>query len=204
MRSAIVVLLWLSVPLALAAAPGWNRDNYKVIDHKTFRKSEVFNKKIDHNNIDYALLNAAIFFLTNEQRAKKKLKPLEYVAELEASAWHHSKQMAEKRFFSHTNSKDKTRRTCDNRAKLAGIFNPNIAENIANFSGEDDETYLEVAAYLVKMWMDSQGHKENILSRNALQLGCGAYYRDGSWYGTQNFQWYERVKAGGAVTDPLP
>lgn len=199
----IILLLWLALPPALSASPGWSRDNYRSIDHTSFRKAEVFNKQIDHGNIDYPRLNAAIFFLTNEQRAKKKLKPLEYIPELEAAAWHHSKQMAEKNFFSHTNSRDKSRRETDDRAKLAGIMNPYIAENIA-WSTEEHGTYLEVAGMFVTMWMNSQGHKENILSKSGLQMGCGAYYYKGSWYGTQDFQWFAKGKTGGRVTDKLP
>lgn len=199
----IILLLGLVIPVRLAAEPGWNRNNYKVIDHASFRKAEVFSKKINYSQIDYGLLNAAIFYLTNEQRVKRKLRPVEYVTELEIMAWNHSKQMAEKRFFSHINTRDKSRRDTDNRAKLAGITNPGIAENIA-YSTEDPETYMEVAAMLVKLWMDSKGHKENILSKSALQLGCGAYYYKGTWYGTQNFQWFSEVKAGNAGMDKLP
>jgi len=199
----IILLLGFFIPVPLAAAPAWNRDSYKVIDHTSFRKAEVFNRKIDYAEIDYALLNAAIFFLTNEQRVKKKLKPLKYVPELEIMAWHHSKQMAERRFFSHTNSRDKKRRDADDRAKLAGITNPSIAENIA-YSTEEQETYMEVAAMLVKLWMNSKGHRENILSKDALQLGCGAYYHKGTWHGTQNFQWYSSVKTEGGGVDQLP
>ena len=203
MRYFIIILLLLALPSAITAAPGWNRDNYKTLDHTSFRKSDIFKKKIDYNNIDYALLDAAIFFLTNEQRAKKKLKPLEYVAELEAAAWHHSKHMAEKKFFSHTNSKEKIRRTSEDRVKLAGITNPSIAENIA-YSTEENETYLEVAEMFINMWMNSDGHRANILSKSGLQMGCGAYHYNGKWYATQNFQWFDKAKTGGKVTDTLP
>lgn len=203
MKTIIILLTWLLLPASLTASPRWNRDNYKVIDHKNFRKAEAFNKKIDYSHIDYGLVNAAVFYLTNEQREKKRLKPLEYAPALEVMAWNHSVQMAGKKFFSHTNFKDKKRRDTDDRARLAGITNPSIAENIA-YSTEDPQTYLEVAEMLVDLWMHSKGHKENILSKSALQLGCGAYYYKGSWYGTQNFQWFKKVEMGNDAVDELP
>jgi uncharacterized protein YkwD len=199
-----IPLLLLLVPGWIAAATQWNRDSYKTVTHKNFRTNAAFNAKIDLGNIDYPLLNAAIFYLTNEQRAKKGKKPLEYHSALEIAAWNHSASMARKNFFSHDNHKEKNRRDSDDRGKLAGIANPSIAENIAYSDGEnEDATYMEIAVMFIETWMDSPGHKENILSGDALQLGCGAYYLDGTWYGTQNFQWFEKIKAGKAI-DKLP
>lgn len=196
----IVFMLLLLLPSALMASQ-WNRSNYNNITHKNFRTNPLFHARVDMNNIDYPLLNAAIFFLTNEQRAKKGLKVLEYNAALEAASYHHSVKMGEKKFFSHTNAKEKGRKTSDDRARLAGITNPHTAENIV-FSTNKPETYLDVAEKLMDLWMKSPGHRQNILSKKALQLGCGAYYKNG-WYATQNFQWFEKVKEGSAV-DKVP
>jgi uncharacterized protein YkwD len=182
----------------------WKRESYKTVNHENFRKNELFSKKIDSNQPDYALLNACIFFAVNAQRAKQKLKPLDYAQELEISAWHHAKRMAEKDFFSHENNFDKSRKSPDDRAKLAGISNPFIAENIAMRSGfSNNTTYLALTDDFIAQWMNSKGHKENILHKNALQLGCGVFMKGNDWYGTQCFQWFKPIKTQKA-SDKLP
>ena len=235
MKKTFVASLLLFLTGALYA--GWEYSGYSTTDYKNFRNNPFMQQKIDPENIDYPLANAAIFFMTNEIRVKNGLSPLEYSQELEIAAWHHSKLMVEKNFFSHTNSRDNNRRDPSSRGKLAGITNPSIAENIAegfgiNYrpgaplyprnvkNGEfsysangpllESHTYLSLAESLITQWMNSSGHRKNILSKSALQMGCGVYfYRDRSFYNifkcraTQNFQWFNPIIAGDR-TDNLP
>ena len=43
-------------------------------------------------------------------------------------------------------------------------------------------------AEMMQLWMDSQGHRENILRPQFTHLGVGAVQRsDGRWYLTQDF-----------------
>lgn len=224
--------------LALTTANAHFTDaDYQQYSVKGFRDNKSFLRAIDFVNPDYALINAAVFYVTNEQRVRKKLPPLEHNSHLELAAWHHSKSMADGRFFNHINASVKARRTPDDRAKLAGITNPYIAENIAEMpaieyvqgkevfvidkkagtfsytnGGEviPPHTYLSFAEAVVAQWMDSPPHRKNILSKEALQLGCGIYlYADRDFYNmptfkaTQNFQQFEPVKAGEAK-DSLP
>ncbi|MCU0447105.1 MAG: CAP domain-containing protein [Microscillaceae bacterium] len=192
------------VKATLTTESTWKRENYKTVNHQNFRDNALFKKNIDSKNPDYTLLNACIFFAVNEQRVKAKLKPLDYAQELEIAAWHHAKRMAEKDFFSHENNADKNRKNPDDRAKLAGISNPYIAENIAMRSGFGNQTtYLALTDDFINQWMNSTGHKENILHAKALQLGCGVFMKDQSWYGVQCFQWFKPIVAQKA-TDKLP
>ncbi len=171
----------------------WDYSFYDSVNHNNFRNFTIFKQKINPSQPDYALINAALFFLTNEIRTKNDIKPLDYHAALEIAAYNHSKEMVEKKFFSHTNSKTKKRRNTGDRARLAGINNPFIAENIAyNFISNGD-TYLDIAEKLITQWMNSKGHRENILSENGLQLGCGVFIRNEYVYATQNFQWYYTI-----------
>lgn len=216
---------------------GWKYQDYTVTDYSNYRSNPLFKQKIDPENIDYPLANAAIFFMTNEIRVKNGLPALEYSEELEIAAWNHSKLMVEKKFFSHNNSTDSSRGDPSARGKLSGITNPSMAENIAeNFGinyragspvfpknierGEfsyssdgpliEQHTYLSLAESLLTQWMNSPGHRSNILSKSALQMGCGVYfYRDRGFYNifkcraTQNFQWFNRIIPG-ERTDQLP
>jgi uncharacterized protein YkwD len=204
-----------------------NKDYYAELNLKNFRKEELFHEQLNFDSIDYSRLHAAIFFITNEERARNKLSFLEYAPELEKTAQMHSRDMYEKNFFSHYNTYDKYKKTPNDRAALAGILNPYIAENIATSHGlryksgdkvfvrgdgqfsyrMDGEliqphTYISLAETIVESWMNSKGHRKNILSRDALQLGCGTYfYRDKSFNNmptfnaTQNFQLYKKIRS---------
>lgn len=212
----------------------WQHSDYQTTTHGNFRNNKLFQQAIVFNQIDYPLLHAAIFFVTNEMRVKNKRAPVTFALALERAAYQHSKYMAEQNFFSHENPYSNRRNTAAQRAKLAGIENPFIAENIAThfgirykagtpvyrldptqgtFSYEPGgspiphHTYLSFAEAIVAQWMDSPPHRANILSFDALQLGCGAYfYRDHSFYNmptfkaTQNFQLYHNIIPG-RVTD---
>ena len=207
--------------------PHWQHGDYQTTTHKNFRNNKLFQQTIGFNKIDYPLLHAAIFFVTNETRVKNKRPPLRFALELERAAYHHSKRMVEQNFFSHENPRDQARKTSQQRAELAGIKNPMLAENIAThfgiqykanapiypvdrlkgtFSYTPDgplippHTYLSFAEAIVKQWLDSPGHRANILHREAVQLGCGAYfYHDRAFHNmpkfkaTQNFQLYRNI-----------
>jgi len=173
----------------------WDRQQYAQISAEDFRKEATLNQKFDTEKIDYALINACLFFLANEQRIKQGLKPLVYAPQLEIVAWHHSKMMLELDFFDHSNLKNSGRASTQQRAKLAGIDNPFIAENIA-YQGASlgKSTYLKIAEVFINQWMNSPGHRNNILSDKALQMGCGLYTDGKKWYATQCFQWFREIK----------
>ena len=215
----------------------WNYSAYQNTTHKNFRQNILFSQPIELDRIDYPRLHATIFFVTNETRVKNRRQALAFAVELERAAYLHSKYMVEQNFFSHENPFSNRRKTTEQRAKLAGIKNPLIAENIAThfgikykagtpvyrvdaekgtFSYEPggllipNHTYLSFAEAIVAQWMDSPPHRANLLSKDAVQLGCGAYfYRDKRFYNmptfkvTQNFQLYRRIVSGKA-TDQWP
>ncbi len=199
------------------------QENYYSLTTGTFRTQQVFQESIDLSNPDLTRLNAVIFHLTNEVRKKKRLKQLMYHPKLEEAATMHSESMVEYDFFSHINKHSKKLRDPNARASFVGIKNPYMAENIIETflleyiagedvypgkSGEfryhpDDDpikarTYLSAGEVMVKAWMDSPDHRKNILSKEAIQLGCGtAFYVKNDFNGmptaiaTQNFQLYE-------------
>jgi uncharacterized protein YkwD len=185
----------------LFAQQNVSKDIYQSYSTSNFRTNNLFLKKIDPENVDYRLLNAAVFFCTNEQRLKYKRKELQHVVELENAAYLHSKQMGELSFFSHENAFDEKLRVADDRGKICGIQNPKMAENIVYFSSNEPSklTYLELADKLIAMWKSSKLHWENILSNEAIELGCGVFVvisgDEKSFYGTQNFQFFDKVIA---------
>lgn len=108
--------------------------------------------------------------LVNEQRAKYGLSALTYNTALEAVAYSHSKDMAQNNYFSHTNLSGQSP---FDRMKAAGISYRSAAENIA--AGQ--KTPQEV----VNAWMNSSGHRANILNSSVTQMGVGIY--SGGSYG---------------------
>jgi len=199
---------------------------YKGISPEAFRKDTPGNDTLDFRTIDLPRLNALLFYMTNEIRVKHKLPALEYAKELEDAASMHSRDMVMKDFFSHENPFDGKKKTPGDRALLMGIANPFIAENIAedfglqyksgsdvvvlgkgrfSYTSEENlippKTYRMLAGSLLERWMNSPEHRRNILSPDALQLGCGTYFFIDSQFNdmptfmaTQNFQWYEKIQ----------
>jgi len=202
------------------------KDLYTKYDYHDFRIEQQFKGVMDFNNIDYNRINAVIFHLTNEIRVKNNLFPLSYAPELEKSAMMHARDMKAGNFFSHINEADATKKTPNDRAKLCNVANPFLAENIIEGYGlqykanetvyvrgrgqfsktpEGEQlkahTYISFGEALITGWMNSKDHRKNMLSKEALQLGCGViYFTDPefndmpSFTVVQNFQWYQPIK----------
>ena len=115
--------------------------------------------------------------LTNKERAKEKLPPLEANPLLFKIARAHSANMAKKGEMSHVlDGKGPAERTKD-----AGYDYLNLAENVA----EAENTPL---ADVMKGWMESKIHRENILNGEVTETGLGiARTEKGVYYYTQVF-----------------
>ena len=116
--------------------------------------------------------------LTNAERAKGSCGPLKMDAQLRKAAFGHSSDMAAQNYFDHT-SKDG--RSFLDRIRGAGFTGGNAwAENIA--MGQPS------AASVVTAWMNSPGHKANIMNCKYNLIGVGAAKNSkGQIYWTQDF-----------------
>ena len=115
--------------------------------------------------------------LTNAERAKAGCGPLEVNATLTAVAQAHSQDMATNNYFDH-NSQDG--RTPFDRMTAAGYRYSTAAENIA--AGQRTPQDVMTA------WMNSPGHRANIMNCDAKAIGVGmARSSDGTPYWTQMF-----------------
>ncbi|WP_144542666.1 SafA/ExsA family spore coat assembly protein [Cytobacillus oceanisediminis] len=108
--------------------------------------------------------------LVNQERAKYGLKPLKSNWELARVARYKSQDMINKRYFDHNSP---TYGSPFDMMKSFGITYRTAGENIA--AGQ--KTPQEV----VKAWMNSEGHRKNILSANYTEIGVG--YTQGGYYG---------------------
>ncbi|MEU6686189.1 CAP domain-containing protein [Streptomyces sp. NPDC046832] len=118
---------------------------------------------------------AQVLSLVNEERAKVGCSPVAANSALAALAQNYSEAMAARGFFDHT---DPDGRTPWDRAEKAGISNLG-GENIAR--GQAD------AAAVMDAWMNSPGHRANILNCDFKTLGVGVELGSGGPWWTQNF-----------------
>lgn len=116
------------------------------------------------------------FYVTNALRVREGLAPLTYHAKISGTAYHHSAQMAENSYFSHT---DLSGGTVVDRVEKDGIAYTAVGENIA--MGAQNTLYMH------ELLMNSEGHRKNILA-NFRALGTGvAFSSEHAPYLTQNF-----------------
>lgn len=117
-----------------------------------------------------------VFELVNAERAKVGLAPFVADARLDLAAQRHSEDQAAHSTMSHTGSDGST---MVQRIDRVGFPWRRAAENVAY--GQ------RTPADVVAAWMNSPGHRDNILSANT-HLGVGlAYNAGGVPYWTQNF-----------------
>jgi uncharacterized protein YkwD len=114
--------------------------------------------------------------LVNVERAKAGCGALTSDSRLVAAANAHSADMANNNYFSHTgrNGSDVA-----DRVEAAGYRWSAIAENIAK--GQ------QTPAAVMTAWMNSSGHRTNILNCRYRNIGIGLATRGGQPYWTQDF-----------------
>ena len=112
--------------------------------------------------------------LVNEERAKHGLKPLTENWELSRVARYKSQDMVDNRYFSHTSP---TYGTPFQMIKAFGLTYRTAGENIAY--GQ------RTPKAVVNAWMNSSGHRANILNASYTQIGVG-YVANGNYW-TQMF-----------------
>lgn len=118
---------------------------------------------------DYAY---RVLELVNAERAKQGLSALQWHDGLANVAYAHSKDMHDRQFFSHNNPDGKTP---FDRIMAYGLSYRRAAENIAAGQKTPEE--------VMQGWMNSSGHRANILDPNLTSLGVG-YYKGSVGYQT--------------------
>ncbi|WP_312473573.1 SafA/ExsA family spore coat assembly protein [Neobacillus sp.] len=120
-------------------------------------------------------IESQVIQLTNQERAKNGLKPLTADWELSRVARYKAMDMRDKNYFSHTSP---TYGSPFDMMKNFGISYRSAAENIA--AGQT------TPASVVQAWMNSSGHRANILSAQSTYIGVG--YAQG---GSQRYYWVQ-------------
>jgi uncharacterized protein YkwD len=116
----------------------------------------------------------------NRVRRARRLVRLDFYDDLLPVAREYSRRMAEERFFSHT---DPDGRTVRERVDEADIRWRMVGENLAYSNG-----YINPVAASLHSWMESPGHRRNILDPDFRLTAIGAWIdSDGTVYFTEIF-----------------
>lgn len=103
-----------------------------------------------------------IVYLTNLERRKEGMVPLQKAEGLMKGAQNHAEDMSAQGYFSH---KGKDGSSFSQRCQAAGYRGSPRGENIAMGAAGANQ--------VVKMWMDSPGHRANILNPEITEIGIG-------------------------------
>jgi len=137
--------------------------------------------RTEKDNPDSYLTKAGVIQWTNNQRVKYGLPPLKENAFLNASAEEKVKDMFQNQYFAHQSLSGLG---VGDLADEFGYQFIAIGENLALGNFKNDEA-------LVQAWMDSQGHKENILNENYQEIGVsvikGTFEGKTTWLAVQHF-----------------
>lgn len=189
--SKLIFIFLFSVPAYLT--PPFADSSYTQYSWKEFYQLPEVNQQINFSNPDLSLLSACVYYASNEQREKKGKKPFSFSPELKNAAQFHTQEMTINNFISHNNPYKPPYKTVDKRMKKFNCHYKMYGENIACYSTEES-TYLEVGRQLVEDWMNSKGHRDNLMNQVFTHLGCGVNIipwakQDGSFliYSTQDF-----------------
>lgn len=127
-----------------------------------------------------AILEEKIRVFTNTERSRRDLQILEPNSILTETARAHSADMLARDFFEHENP-DGCSSSC--RATNAGYSWRMIGENLYMLEGFEFSPE-ETAAMIVSGWMESPGHRANILRDGYTETGVGVVVRGRTIYAT--------------------
>ncbi len=134
--------------------------------------------KSENNSSNYDAVELEVIQLVNEAREKEGLHPLKLNDRLMVVAEAKSQDMVDENYFSHTSP------VYGGMRDLFKAFDVNY-----RWAGENIATGQRTSESVVKAWMDSPGHRANILHPDFNQMGVGAvaggHYGGITW--TQSF-----------------
>lgn len=118
---------------------------------------------------------AAVLALVNQERAKVGCSAVTASSSLASLAQNFSDDMAARGFFDHTDPDGQSPWDRASEAGVSGLGGENIARGQA-----DAEAVMEA-------WMNSDGHRANILNCDYKTLGVGVHFGSGGPWWTQDF-----------------
>lgn len=155
----VLALGGISVGKAIASSPSPTlvQSQNLSLARQTSLSSLKVSQGISVNNFEVELLK-----LTNIERKKLGLAPLRLSSKLTKAAQFHAEDMANNNYFSHTG---KNGSTMSDRTKATGYKFSFLGENLAAGRATPEGT--------IRQWMNSTGHRANILNEKFTEIGFG-------------------------------
>lgn len=182
----LLLTLIVSPPLPASAASS-STDSDSINQQSTIPSPDLLRgcggARFASSNEDF---EAEVVAEVNRIRAENQLPPLKHVADLDAAARFHAADMAVEGYFSHT-SYDQVNgelvESCKWSDRIQTYYGnwSSLAENIA--------AGFATPQAVVEGWMNSPGHRTNILSEGNWEIGVGFFQGAGlySYYWVQDF-----------------
>jgi uncharacterized protein YkwD len=155
------------------------RDTPTQTDEETFNRTKV---------------ERYVWEFTNEERSKNGLSRIEYAPRIVEPARNHARNMAEHDYVGHTQPngetmKERSSSVCRYPGENAiGAWYERNYEDRKTGSLYYSDSERELAKHSVARWMNSTGHRENILRSRWNELGVGVHKRDdGKVFAAQTF-----------------
>ena len=126
----------------------------------------------------------SVFRMVNDERAKLGLAPLTWSDTNVKYAREKSTDMFVNNYFDHA---DLNGKYSYEYMREDGIVFYAWAENIARSNATAESNADDIAASLMNLWMNSEGHKANILSPDSNTLSVGVHIENGRVLATQIF-----------------
>ena len=139
----------------------------------SFCASEAY-ASANYGNAEIESYARQVAAIVNSERASNGLSPLKYSDELSEAALVRAREIQSA--FSHTRPNGSS---CFTAIKEAGISYTTAGENIAYGQRTPEE--------VMNSWMNSSGHRANILGSNYEYIGIGVTYKNGTYYWSQFF-----------------
>jgi uncharacterized protein YkwD len=190
--------LWFALVIALAAAPP--PTNLFQLSPEQFSARKEAKEEIRFEAVQSELLSAAVLHETNRRRVSQGLPAVKHHAKATEAAQIQSQIMKKRGSISHENPENPKYGTLIKRVRSVGVNPGFAAENVATAFGlrydsgrafyKREErgksifsyspqgpplpphTYESFARALVEAWMNSPGHRKNILHESAEYLGA--------------------------------
>ena len=153
-------------------------------------------KSVDHS----IEIEPLILKYTNQERSSRGLPELASDSKLQIIARDHSRDMAVNNFFNHVNpaGEDPTARAARHgyptTKNFGSYYMVGIGENIGDMAvgnvegiGLVPNDANAIAKAMVNQWMNSPGHRANILNAQYSRLGAGVYPHGQGYLITQDF-----------------
>ncbi len=116
-----------------------------------------------------ANLESATRCLVNQERTKRGFRPLDASSQLDAAARAHSTDMERQNYFSHTSKNGDSFVT---RIRRTGYLDASRSWSVGENIGWGSGSYAKPSS-MVQRWMNSSGHRANILKSSFRDIGVG-------------------------------